>query len=85
MKKDKIYQREGNSQTPAQEKDLAQQVMTLFQVDMVVQMQVEGYHLLPEPVKEKITNLLADVTICKIPARDNKNDLIFYLGKEARV
>lgn len=75
---------QGKHAADAEREKMAQQVMDLFQVDYVLELPVRNYHLLPECVKREITDTLAGITLCKVPARDQKNDLIFYLRKEAQ-
>lgn len=67
------------------EKSVAQQVMDLYHTKQVLELRISDYHKRPESQKKMLCDLFREITLCKIPARDNKNDLIFYLGKEARV
>ena len=78
-------EKKGKLSTNSTEKQMAQEVMDLFEVDIVLPVRVDNYHNAPEWVKHELNNMLAPYTVCKMPMRDNKNGLIFYLGKEARV
>ena len=75
---------QGKHAAVAEREKMAQQVMDLFQVDYVLELPVHNYHQLPECVKREITDTLKGITLCKVPARDQKDDLIFYLRKEAQ-
>ena len=66
------------------EKSVAQQVMDLYHTKQVLELRISDYHKRPESQKKMLCDLFREITLCKIPARDNKNDLIFYLGKEAQ-
>lgn len=78
-------EKKGKLSTNSTEEQMAQEVMDLFQNKNVLTIRIYNYHKRPEKEKEMLCDLFREITLCKIPARDNKNDLIFYLGKEARV
>lgn len=74
----------GKLSTNSAEEQMAQQVMDLFHCKEVLALRISDYHKRPESQKKMLCDLFREITLCKIPARDNKNDLIFYLGKEAQ-
>ena len=69
-----------SEQTP--EKQLAQQVMDILDVKTACVMRVSNYHLMSEQAKRYLCETLMGVTLCKVPARDNNDDLCFILSKE---
>lgn len=78
-------EKNGKLSTNSFEEQMAKKVLDLCGVNVVLPVRVDNYHQLPEWVKRELTNMLAPNTVCKMPARDNKNDLIFFLGKEAQI
>ena len=59
----------------------AQQVMDLFHVNAVNVLQVSNYYQMPECAKRALCDTLMDVTLCKVPAR-NDHFFFFFLSKE---
>lgn len=78
-------EKKGKLSTNSTEEQMAKEVMDLFGNKNVLTIRIYNYHKRSEKEKEMLCDLFREITLCKIPARDNKNDLIFYLGKEARV
>ena len=70
-------------QTP--EEQLAQQVMDILDVKTACVLRVSNYHLMSEQAKRYLCETLMGVTLCKVPARDNNDDLCFILSKEVLV
>jgi len=70
-------------QTP--EEQLAQQVMDILDVKTACVLRVSNYHLMSEQAKCYLCETLMGVTLCKVPARDNNDDLCFILSKEVLV
>lgn len=77
--------KKGKPSTHSTEEQMAKEVMNLFQSKTILTIRINHYQKHSEAEKEMLCDLFREITLCKIPARDNKNDLIFYLGKEARV
>lgn len=69
-----------SEQTP--EEQLAQQVMDILDVKTACVLRVSNYHLMSEQAKRYLCETLMGVTLCKVPARDNNDDLCFILSKE---
>ena len=74
-----LYRKEPE-QTP--EEQLAQQVMDILDVKTACVLRVSNYHLMSEQAKRYLCETLMGVTLCKVPARDNNDDLCFILSKE---
>ncbi len=72
-----------SEQTP--EEQLAQQVMDILDVKTACVLRVSNYHLMSEQAKRYLCETLMGVTLCKVPARNNNDDLCFILSKEVLV
>lgn len=75
----------GNQSTFSKEKQMALKVMDLFHIDEIMALRIHNYHLRTNQQKQLLCDLFRPMTLCKLPAPDNRNDLIFYLRKEERV
>lgn len=75
----------GKQSTNSKEKQIAEMVMNLYDTDHVLALRIYDYHKRPESQKKMICDLFKEITLCKVPAQDGTNDLIFFLGKEASV
>lgn len=74
-----LYRKKEPEQTLVEQ--AAQQVMDLFHVNAVNVLQVSNYYQMPECAKRALCDTLMDVTLCKVPARNDRG-MWFFLSKE---
>ena len=82
--KNSIRQRGAQGKHAAEKELLAQKVLDLFHVEAVYGLLVRDYHRMPEEAKHYLCELLMDITLCKVPAR-NGDGLWFFLSKEVAI
>lgn len=78
-----IHQRGAQGKHAAETAKLTQQVMDLFHINAaIIVLPVVNYHRMPEENKRILCDTLRDITLCKIPSR-NEDVMYFFLRKEA--
>lgn len=77
-------EKNGKQSTSSFEEQIAEKLLNMCNVNVVLPVRVDNYHKLPEWAKREVTTMLASYTLCKVPDRDNQNDLLFFIGKEAQ-
>ena len=75
-----LYRKQEQKQ-PSPIEQTVQQVKDLFKVNAVFVLQVSNYYQMPECAKRALCDTLMDVTLCKVPARNDRG-MWFFLSKE---